>query len=104
MTPLEAETATETRFASEPLLPRYSLRAYFGLITVCAGILAVFRVAFVYQSRWAICLSMGCATLIACFVMYAIFFVIADGIARSLHHAQSLVQPKTNPPSEMDRS
>jgi hypothetical protein len=58
------------------LLPRYSLRGLFGLITVCSMFFAVAAFAFRGQ-RWAIAVIAATGSLLVVAVIHATVFLVA---------------------------
>lgn len=62
----------------ERLLPQASIRFFMILIGVCAFGMYTLRTAIVQDQLWAKIASLVIATIIGCYVVYAILFFLAN--------------------------
>ncbi|MEX0825016.1 MAG: hypothetical protein WD119_02565 [Pirellulaceae bacterium] len=61
----------------ERLFPQLSLRFFLALIAFSAVVLWTLRAALVDGQFWAKCVAVVLATIGGCFIVYAVFFLLA---------------------------
>lgn len=74
----DLDATTQSKPLREKLIPQTSLRFFLVLIGVSAGVMVVFRVAFLQESYWAKVLALMFAVTTTCFLSYAALFLLAN--------------------------
>jgi hypothetical protein len=92
----------------ERLFPQLSLRFFLGLIAFSAVVLWTLRAALIDGQFWAQCAAVVLATIGGCFIVYAIFFLLAWMLAtisfpiirEVLPESDAVSPPSTSDPAE----
>ncbi|MEM1069168.1 MAG: hypothetical protein AAGG48_06705 [Planctomycetota bacterium] len=93
----------ESKQLREKLLPQASLRFFLLLIGISAGVMVVFRLAFMQDFYWAKILALLGTMVAACFAGYAAMFLLANLFAVSTRPIRSaLVGDVENAPPESE--
>ena len=76
------------------LIPRFSIRWVLAFTAVCAFF--SFIVAHgIGGQHWATAITAATALLVSCFLLFAVTFVLAYGLARATPALRSIESPKT---------